>query len=105
MSVLASVLVALTMMMQDIGDTGTAVARPIGEVHFNEETGSYYQVFDFIGKPPHTWVHARRMVKGYRYEGREGRLAVIRDISTHYYLIQKFPKMREQPMWIGGNLQ
>ncbi|WP_262691517.1 C-type lectin domain-containing protein [Kordiimonas aestuarii] len=101
MSVLASMMVAVTMMMQGVDDTGTAIARPIGDVYLNEETGSYYQVFDFVGKPPHTWEHARRMVKGYRYEGREGRLAVVRDISTHYFLIMKFPKLRQQKMWIG----
>lgn len=101
MSVLANMMVALTMMLQGIDDTGTAIARPIGEVHFNEATGSYYQVFDFVGKPPHTWEHARRMVKGYRYQGREGRLAIVRDIETHYFLIMKFPKMRETRMWIG----
>ncbi|WP_417451703.1 C-type lectin domain-containing protein [Kordiimonas sp.] len=101
MSVLASMMVALTMMMQGIDDTGTAIARPIGEVHFNEDTGSYYQVFDFVGKPPHTWEHARRMVKGYLQEGREGRLVVVRDIATHYFLILNFPQMRQQSMWIG----
>ncbi|WP_417463547.1 C-type lectin domain-containing protein [Kordiimonas sp.] len=105
MSILASMVVALNMMMQGIDDTGTAVARPIGEVHFNEDTGSYYQIFDFIGKPPHTWVHARRMVKGYRYKDREGRLAVIKDISLHYFLLLNFPMLRQQKMWIGLSVE
>ena len=101
MSVLASMMVALTMMFQGIDETGTAIARPIGDVYLNEANGSYYQIFDFVGKPPHTWAHARRMVKGYRYQGREGRLAVVRDIETHYFLLMKFPKMRQEKMWIG----
>ena len=101
MSVLATMVVALTMMMQGIDETGTAVASPIGEVAFDADTGSYYQIFQFIGKPPHTWEHARRMVKGYQYEGREGQLAVIRNIASHYFLLLKFPMLRQQKMWIG----
>ncbi len=87
--------------MQGIDDTGTAVARPIGEVHFNEKTGSYYQIFEFLGKPPHTWRHARRMVKGYLYEGREGQLATVKDVDTHYFLVLNFMDMRTKSMWIG----
>ncbi len=88
--------------LQSFNDyTGTAVAQPIGEAHLDPTSGSYYQIFVFHGKPPHTWRHARKMVRGYFHEKREGRLAHVLNIKTHYFLISKFPMMFDQRMWIG----
>ncbi|MFC4349735.1 C-type lectin domain-containing protein [Kordiimonas lipolytica] len=101
MSGIGATLAVMMMLFQGIDDTGTAVARPIGEVHLNETSGSYFQVFEFYGKPPHTWRHAKRMVRGYLYEGREGQLATIKDVETHYFLLLNFPMMRTSAMWIG----
>jgi len=101
MSGIGATLAVMMMFFQGIDETGTAVARPIGEVHLNETTGSYFQIFEFYGKPPHTWRHARRMVRGYLYEGREGQLATVKDVETHYFLLLNFPMIRQSPMWIG----
>lgn len=105
MSFLGATLAIVMTLFQGIDETGTAVARPTGEVKFSERTGSYYQVFEFYGKPPHTWEHAQRMVRGYVYEGREGQLAMVKDVETHYFLVLNFPAMRTSPMWIGLSVQ
>lgn len=97
----AGLVLAASMLLQGLDDTGTAVARPIGEVHLEPTTGSYFQVFEFYGRPPHTWRHADRMVRGYLHEGREGRLAHITSGSVHYFLLVKFPLLRQMPSWIG----
>lgn len=94
-------LFATFMMMQGLDDTGTAVAQPIGRAQLEPISGSYFQVFEFYGRPPHTWVHASRMVKGYHHEGREGRLALIKDGTTHYFLLLNFEMLRTHKMWIG----
>lgn len=94
-------LVAAMMMMQGLDDTGTAIAQPVGKAILEPVSGSYFQIFEFFGRPPHTWRHAKRMVKGYLHEGREGHLATIKEGSTHYFLILNFPELRQQPMWIG----
>jgi hypothetical protein len=101
MSFLATATALLMTLFQGLDDTGTAVARPVGEAHYNEHTGSYYQIFEFYGKPPHTWAHARRMVKGYLLQGREGQLATIKSVDVHYFLVLNFLDMRTKPMWIG----
>ncbi|WP_286828529.1 MULTISPECIES: C-type lectin domain-containing protein [Kordiimonas] len=101
MSGIGATLAIMMMLFQGIDETGTAVARPLGEVHLNEGNGSYYQVFEFYGKPPHTWRHAKRMVRGYLYEGREGQLATVKDVETHYFLLLNFPMIRTSPMWLG----
>jgi hypothetical protein len=92
---------ATLMMMQSLDDTGTAVAQPIGRAQLEPVSGSYFQVFEFYGRPPHTWKHATRMVKGYHHEGREGRLALIKDGTTHYFLLLNFEMLRTYKMWIG----
>ena len=92
-------LVAAMMMFQD--DTGIAVARPIGEAMLEPVSGSYFQVFEFFGRPPHTWRHAARMVKGYRHEDRDGHLAYVKDGATHFFLVLNFDILREQKLWIG----
>lgn len=96
-----ALLAATMLMMQDIDATGTAVARPIGTAKLEPISGSYFQIFEFYGRPPHTWRHARRMVKGYLHEGREGRLAQVKDGATHYFLVLNFDMLRERSMWIG----
>jgi len=98
---LSGLFLAVAMMFQGVDDTGTAVARPIGEAYLEPTTGSYFQVFEFYGRPPHTWNHAKIMVKGYLHEGREGQLAHIKSQTVHYFLLVKFPVMRQQKMWIG----
>lgn len=98
---LSGVLVAAAMMFQVVDDTGTAVARPIGEVKLEPTTGSYFQMFEFFGRPPHTWEHAKRMVRGYRYKDREGRLAHVKTGAVHYFLLLNFMEMRSKKAWIG----
>ena len=93
------VLVAAMMMLQD--DTGIAVARPIGEAILEPVSGSYFQVFEFFGRPPHTWRHASRMVKGYRHNDRDGHLAYVKDGATHFFLVLNFDRLRSTKMWIG----
>lgn len=105
MSFIGAVLAMAMTFTQGVDETGTAVARPIGEVHQDAATGSYFQIFEFYGRPPHTWRHADRMVKGYLIEGREGQLATVKDVSTHFFLILHFPKMLDAPMWIGLSAQ
>ena len=41
------------------------------------------------------------MVKGYQHDGREGRLAVVKDGATHYFLLLNFERMQKARMWIG----
>jgi len=94
-------MLSLALMFQGVDDTGVAVARPTGEVYLEPTTGSYFQIFEFYGRPPHTWRHAQRMVRGYRYEGREGQLASVKTGKTHYFLLTKFPLLQKQRMWIG----
>ncbi|NVJ69275.1 MAG: C-type lectin domain-containing protein [Alphaproteobacteria bacterium] len=101
MSFLGATVAILMTLFQGIDETGTAVARPIGQASLDSATGSYFQVFEFYGRPPHSWEHASRMVKGYIYEGREGQLATVKDVNTHYFLILNFPQMRTTSMWIG----
>jgi len=98
---LTAMLFAATLLFQGLDETGTAIARPIGDAALEPTTGSYFQVFEFFGRPPYTWRHAKLMVKGYLHEGREGRLATIKSQSVHYFLLVKFPMVREQKMWIG----
>lgn len=92
-------IVAAMMMLQD--DTGIAVASPVGEAILEPVSGSYFQVFEFYGRPPHTWRHAARMVKGYRHKDRDGHLAFVKDGATHFFLVLNFDMLREQKMWIG----
>ncbi|NVJ98113.1 MAG: C-type lectin domain-containing protein [Alphaproteobacteria bacterium] len=101
MSFIGATMAVMMTFMQGVDETGTAVARPIGSVQTDSATGSKYQIFEFYGRPPHTWEHARRMVKGYIIDGREGQLATVKDVTTHYFLILNFPEMRNLPMWIG----
>ncbi len=98
---LSGLLFAVALMFQGVDATGTAIARPIGEVYLEPTTGSYFQIFEFYGRPPHTWRHAKLMVKGYLVEGREGRLAEVKSQSVHYFLLTKFPLLRKEKMWIG----
>lgn len=98
-------IVGTVMMMQGLDDTGTALARPIGKAELEPVTGSYFQIFEFYGRPPHTWRHAERMVKGYFHEGREGYLASVKEGSTHYFLILNFDLIHEKSMWIGLSAQ
>ncbi len=99
----SAAIIAASMMLQD--DTGIAVARPIGEAILEPVSGSYFQVFEFYGRPPHTWRHAARMVKGYRHEDRDGHLAFVKDGATHFFLVLNFDMLREQRMWIGLSAQ
>ncbi len=96
-----SALFAAMLMVQNTDDTGIAVAQPVGEAVLEPISGSYFQVFEFYGRPPHTWRHAARMVKGYRHEDREGHLAFVKDGATHFFLVLNFDMLREQKMWIG----
>ncbi len=96
-----STLVAAMMMIQNIDDTGIAVAKPVGQAVLEPITGSYFQIFEFYGRPPHTWRHAARMVKGYRHKDRDGHLAFVKDGATHFFLVLNFDMLREKKMWIG----
>lgn len=99
---IGAVMSILAGLMQATPDaTGTAIARPLGKAEFFSASDSYFQVFEFFGKPPHTWAHANRMVRGYRVEGRDGRLAHVPDLETHFFLLSHFQLMNEQRMWIG----
>ena len=98
---ISGALIALALLVQGVDDTGTAVAKPVGPVHLEPITGSYFQVFEFYGRPPHTWRHAERMVRGYFHEKREGQLAAIKSGQIHYFLLSKFPLLQRQKMWIG----
>ena len=102
---LSGVLVAAAMMLQSVDDTGTAVAKPIGDVKVEPTTGSYFQIFEFYGRPPHTWEHAQRMVRGYRYKDREGRLAHIKTGAVHYFLLLNFLDLSSKRVWIGLSAQ
>ncbi|MCK0070418.1 C-type lectin domain-containing protein [Kordiimonas laminariae] len=100
----AGLMLASSFLIQDA--TGIAVARPTGKAHLEPTTGSYFQIFEFHGRPPHTWEHASRMVRGYLHDNeREGRLATIKSNAVHYFLLLEFPEMREKPMWIGLRAQ
>lgn len=94
-------IVGAMMMMQGLDETGIAVARPIGKAVLEPVTGSYFQVFEFYGRPPHTWRHAKNMVKGYRHNDREGRLAFVKTGATHFFLVLNFEMLRAKKMWIG----
>lgn len=98
---LSGMFLGAAMLLQNVDATGTAIARPVGEVYLEPTTGSYFQVFEFFGRPPHTWAHAKEMVRGYVHEGREGRLAHIKSQTIHYFLLIKFPMIRKIKMWIG----
>ncbi len=94
-------LVGAMMVMQGLDETGIAVAKPIGKAILEPMSGSYFQIFEFYGRPPHTWRHATRMVKGYRHQDREGRLAFVKSGATHFFLVLNFEMLREKKMWIG----
>mgnify|MGYP000515237438 CR=1 FL=1 len=98
---LSGMLFAVALLFQGVDETGTAIARPIGEAYLEPTTGSYFQIFEFYGRPPHTWAHAKEMVRGYYHEGREGRLAHVKSQTVHYFLLVKFPMVRQHQMWIG----
>ena len=89
------------MLMQGLDETGIAVARPVGKAILEPVSGSYFQVFEFYGRPPHTWRHARNMVRGYRHDDREGRLAFVKTGATHFFLVLNFEMLRAKKMWIG----
>lgn len=93
--------VGAMMLMQGLDETGIAVARPIGKAILEPVTGSYFQVFEFYGRPPHTWRHAKNMVRGYRHNDREGRLAFVKTGATHFFLVLNFEMLRAKKMWIG----
>jgi len=97
----SGLLIGAAMLLQGVDATGTAIARPIGEVHLEPTTGSYFQIFEFYGRPPHTWRHAKEMVRGYFHEGREGQLATIKAQTIHYFLLVNFPMVQQHQMWIG----
>jgi len=103
--IFASVLLVTSMALQGLDDTGTAVAKPVGDIFLEPTTGSYFQMFEFYGRPPHTWRHADRMVRGYVHEGREGRLARVPSGSVHYFLLTKFPMLLKERSWIGLKVQ
>lgn len=100
-----SAFVASLMLVQAVDETGIAVARPIGRAILEPISGSYFQVFEFYGRPPHTQRHAERMVKGYRHMDREGHLAFVKDGATHFFLVLNFDLLREHRMWIGLNAE
>lgn len=101
MSVSALLVVAAMMFQSGVDSTGTAIARPIGDVKQEETTGSYFQMFEFYGRPPHTWEHAQAMVSGYVYKSRPGRLAHIKTSSIHYFLLLNFSDLHSKKAWIG----
>jgi len=98
-------LVGAMMVMQGLDDTGIAVARPIGKAVLEPISGSYFQIFEFYGRPPHTWRHAKKMVKGYRHDDREGRLAFVKSGATHFFLVLNFEMLRSKKMWIGLSVE
>ena len=98
---LAGLVFGAVMLLQGVDATGTAIARPIGEVHLEPTTGSYFQVFEFYGRPPYTWRHSNEMVKGYFHQGRVGQLATIKSQNVHYFLLVNFPMVQQVRMWIG----
>lgn len=102
---LTGALVAAAMMFQAVDDTGTAVAKPIGEAKLEPTTGHYFQIFEFYGRPPHTWRHAQRMVRGYQHKGIEGRLAHVKTGTVHYFLLLNFLELSEMKVWIGLSAQ
>ena len=98
----SAVMVAVAMMLQSSVDaTGTAIARPTGDVKQEDTSGSYFQIFEFYGRPPHTWEHAQAMVGGYVYKERAGRLAQVKSSAIHYFLLLNFLELRENKTWIG----
>ncbi|MBV1900244.1 MAG: C-type lectin domain-containing protein, partial [Kordiimonadaceae bacterium] len=101
MSVSTLLVVAAMMFQSGVDSTGTAIARPYGDVQQEETTGSYFQMFEFYGRPPHTWEHAQAMVSGYEYKGRPGRLAHIKTSAIHYFLLLNFPDLHSNKAWIG----
>ena len=97
----SSLVIGAAMLFQGVDATGTAIARPIGQAHLEPTTGSYFQVFEFYGRPPYTWRHAGEMVKGYFHQGRVGQLATIKAQNVHYFLLINFPIVQKERMWIG----
>jgi len=94
-------LAALLLQIYAPDTTGTAISLPVGDAVYREETDTYYLIFKFQGTPPYSWDHAQFTVKGYRYKGREGFLARVPDVQTHYFLIGHLPELRQNSAWIA----
>lgn len=81
--------------------SGTAIALPTGDELYQEKNDTYYLLFKFKGSPPYSWDHASIIVKGYRHKGREGFLAKVDDIDTHYLLAALMGGSEAKTAWIG----
>ncbi|PCI63087.1 MAG: hypothetical protein COB37_05825 [Kordiimonadales bacterium] len=97
----ASLVIASSLLVQSFSGTGTAAAKPLGKAVLEETTGHHFQIFEFVGRPPHTWEHAELMVSGYMHEGVPGQLAKIPTADVHYFLLGNFPLVGTVNMWFG----
>lgn len=73
---------------------------------YNPDTKSYFELvlirttkYSYRNSPDVNWPQAFELAKSRSYKGAQGRLAVVRDLATHEFLMRTFKT--ETPTWIG----
>jgi len=76
-------------------------SRPVAQGPIlDQESGSYFELrLHKKGDPTRHWDGAQRAAAGSTYQGRPGRLAVIKDLRTLNFIRENF--RLSQPAWIG----
>ncbi len=75
---------------------GTASAGP----YYNPASKSYFELFKMQNTPGmHTrWMEAKILAEKRSYKNTQGRLAIIKDLPTHHFLLRNF---LSENYWIG----
>jgi len=89
---------------QEALDTGTPLAGNRDLVKYDPETKSYFE-WRHLGSTAYghgqgpNWSEARDIAASSRYHGVAGRLAIVRNVDTHEFLLKNFNPPGEA--WIG----
>ena len=76
------------------GLNGAASAGPF----YNPHSKSYFELFELPRSTYTEWKNAKEAAEGKFYKSTQGRLAVIKDLQTHHFIMQKFHFLN---FWIG----
>lgn len=68
----------------------------------DKENGSYYELVPFPGDGKGTWDEAKAQAEARAYQGRKGRLAVVKTRQANRFILQHFAsKEPNDEMWFG----
>jgi len=68
----------------------------------DKQNGSYFELVPFPGDGKGTWDEAKALAEARAYEGRKGRLAVIKNQSTNRFILQNLASKEPQDeIWFG----